>query len=500
MPAAGMQYLHGIEILNIDDGIRPIQTVKSAVIGIIGTAPDADPSVFPINEPVLLIGDQRKAALLGLLGTLPRAVKDVFSIVGATVVIVRVEQGIADNGVTGEAAANQVKARTWSNMVGDPALKTGVWAFMTSTHKVKVKPRILVAPGFTGDRPSTGIKSITINTGGGTYVTTPTVVITGDGQGATGVARLVNGSVEAVVITNPGVGYTQATVSFTGGNLSGGNVAATASAVFGKAANPVAKALEAVAHRVRAHALLEGPNTTNEEAVDFRQDFGTRRTMILDPHALVWDRQLNDYVPRPSSAIAAGLQAYQDYNRGFWWPFSNVAIPNVGGISRPISWEIDDPDTDANYLNENEVTPIIRVDSIGEGGWRFWGLRTCDNDPMWAFWNVSRTTDMIFESITNAMLWIMDRPIRPEVIEQGVETVNFYLRSLERRGATLGGKAWIDKQMNTRDQLMAGKLRIEFDYEPPAPIERLTFGARRNSVYYDVLIDQVIKDLSSTRL
>ena len=39
------QFLHGIEIVQIDDGARPIQTVRSSVIGVIGTAPDADPGV-----------------------------------------------------------------------------------------------------------------------------------------------------------------------------------------------------------------------------------------------------------------------------------------------------------------------------------------------------------------------------------------------------------------------------------------------------------------------
>ncbi|EJS1626716.1 phage tail protein, partial [Vibrio cholerae] len=33
------QFLHGAEVIEIDDGSRPIQTVKSAVIGLVGTAP-----------------------------------------------------------------------------------------------------------------------------------------------------------------------------------------------------------------------------------------------------------------------------------------------------------------------------------------------------------------------------------------------------------------------------------------------------------------------------
>ena len=40
-------FLHGVEVLELDTGIRPIRTVRSAVIGIIGTAPQADAAVYP---------------------------------------------------------------------------------------------------------------------------------------------------------------------------------------------------------------------------------------------------------------------------------------------------------------------------------------------------------------------------------------------------------------------------------------------------------------------
>lgn len=48
------QFLHGVEVVEIDSGPRPIQTVRSSVIGLIGTAPNADAAKFPINTPVLI--------------------------------------------------------------------------------------------------------------------------------------------------------------------------------------------------------------------------------------------------------------------------------------------------------------------------------------------------------------------------------------------------------------------------------------------------------------
>ena len=84
------QFLHGVEVIEIDDGIRPIQTVRSGVIGLIGTAPEANATEFPLNTPVLLAGTQRKAALLGDEGTLKDAIDAIFDQTGAMVVVIRV--------------------------------------------------------------------------------------------------------------------------------------------------------------------------------------------------------------------------------------------------------------------------------------------------------------------------------------------------------------------------------------------------------------------------
>ena len=39
-------FLHGIQNVTVDDGARPITTVRSSTIGLIGSAPEADPLFF----------------------------------------------------------------------------------------------------------------------------------------------------------------------------------------------------------------------------------------------------------------------------------------------------------------------------------------------------------------------------------------------------------------------------------------------------------------------
>ncbi len=50
---------------------------------------------------------------------------------------------------------------------------------------------------------------------------------------------------------------------------------------------------------------------------------------------------------------------------------------------------------------------------------------------------------------------------------------------------------WLDPELNTQTKLMAGKLYVNFDIEPPAPLEHLTFRAYRNGEYYEELIADV---------
>jgi hypothetical protein len=72
----------------------------------------------------------------------------------------------------------------------------------------------------------TGIDAIEVQTAGTNYVSAPTVTITGDGTGATATAKIINGKVTGITITNRGSNYTRATISLTGGGGTGATAVA----------------------------------------------------------------------------------------------------------------------------------------------------------------------------------------------------------------------------------------------------------------------------------
>jgi hypothetical protein len=78
-----------------------------------------------------------------------------------------------------------------------------------------------------------GVSSINILNPGQNYTETPTVIISGDGTGATAVANIVNGRLNSVDVVNRGINYTRATVTIEGGNGFGGTAEAVIDARTG---------------------------------------------------------------------------------------------------------------------------------------------------------------------------------------------------------------------------------------------------------------------------
>jgi phage tail sheath protein FI len=145
-------FLHGVQVIIGDGGTRPIQVAPTSVIGIVGTAPRADADMFPLNTPVLIPASRAMAAKLLANsatsagdGTLPDAIDSIFNQAGAWIVVVRVDVGVDD-------------AATLANVLGGTDAGTGqyegVHAFLAAQSVTFVKPRILIVPGFTHQRPA----------------------------------------------------------------------------------------------------------------------------------------------------------------------------------------------------------------------------------------------------------------------------------------------------------------------------------------------------------
>lgn len=466
-------FLHGVEVITVDSGPRSIQTVRSSIIGLIGTAPDADVEKFPLDTPVL-VSSRGGYAGIGATGTLADALAGIFDQFSPFVVVVRVAAG---------TTADDALSNVIGGVDGTTGARKGVQAFRDAQALCGVTPMLIVAPGFTSVRP-TGVTAVTMSNQGTNYTSAPAVAFAGGGTEVgkvlpTGHAVLGTGAnagkVTSVVIDTPGSHLTAApTISFTGG----GGADAAATATIASYANPAVTAMLAIAAQLRAHVIVTGPSTTDAAAIAYRGDFDSRRLYIVDPKVKVYDTADQVYVSEDGAARIAGHTARIDSEIGFWKSPSNEVVAGIGGTDRPIDYAIGDPNTRANLLNENEVATIIRDD-----GFRLWGNRTASSDPKWAFLNVSRTADMIDISIQQAHKRACDQPITRSYIEDVTASVNAYLRQLKARGAILGGNCWVDRDLNTDADIAAGHITFSYDFTVPPPAERVTFRSSTTDLY-----------------
>ncbi|MCE6982483.1 phage tail sheath family protein, partial [Pseudomonas frederiksbergensis] len=96
----------------------------------------------------------------------------------------------------------------------------------------------------------------------------------------------------------------------------------------------VGTALVALADKLRGLAIIDGPNSTDEAAIAYAENFGAKRAYLVDPGVQYWDTGKNATLDAPASAWVAGLFAWTDSEYGFWASPSNKAFVGITGTSR----------------------------------------------------------------------------------------------------------------------------------------------------------------------
>ncbi len=62
----------------------------------------------------------------------------------------------------------------------------------------------------------------------------------------------------------------------------------------------------------------------------------------------------------------------------------------VVGIEDPRSWGLSDRTSEANFLNNNDITTLIR-----DGGFQAWGNRTTSSDPLFSLLTGLRQSNVL---------------------------------------------------------------------------------------------------------
>lgn len=212
------------------------------------------------------------------------------------------------------------------------------------------------------------------------------------------------------------------------------------------------------------------------------------RVGLCYPHVKYYDTVAAAEVNGPLSTVVAGAWSRRDQENGYWWSGSNIELLGITGVERPIEFSLNDPNCEANLLNEAGIITV--ANSFGTGI-RAWGNRSA----AWPtvshqknFLNVRRTADIIGESLELATLQFLDQPLDNARIDDILETGRRFLRHQVANGAIQDGDVWLDPELNTAETLSAGHLLPSYDFAPYSPLERVSYQARINTEYLRQLV------------
>lgn len=242
---------------------------------------------------------------------------------------------------------------------------------------------------------------------------------------------------------------------------------------------PVATAITVVCAKLRSFGYVYADKCDTKEAVvTYRENFSAREIMLIWPDFTAWNTTTNASDALWASATALGLRAKIDREQGWHKTLSNVGVNGVDGITKDVFFDLQSPESDANYLNSNDITTLVR-----SSGFRFWGSRTTSDDPLFAFENSTRTAQVLADTIAEAHMWAVDKPITPTLVKDIVEGINAKFRELKGLGYIVDGQAWYNEELNDQSTIKAGKLYIDYDYTPVPPLEDLVFQQRITDRY-----------------
>ena len=465
-------FLHGVETVEVNTGARPIRAVKAGVIGIIGTAP----TLVDKTEPILITSKQDADEKLGpamLEFTLRRHVDIILKQGNATIVAVNVYDG-TDHTVLIEDEVKTINAQ----------------GFFYLNEQLIFNPNNanLVVKSFDEETTYVRNEDYTFDEHGKITITNPTLLETPNTQ-----LKVTYRAHRASLVDDADI-----IGGITDGERSGLEVFDLAKTMYNFApkiilcpvfdfSTPVTDALIGKAETLRARALINAnPQvaTVSDAIVErgpqgaFNFRTGSKRAVLCYPARLVpWKNGGNDIIGL--ATFLAGVWSNTINKEGYWVSPSNHEMLGSGQEQYRVTGGFSGPVEGAGEANQlNEVGIVTHLNVFGKAPLT-WGNRSAAWPTSTAvdnFLPVLLTADVIDESIEDAMLPFIDKPITNAVIDSIKETVNAFLNTLVGRGAVLPGSECVyDPADNPVSELALGHLTFQNQYLPPTPAERITF-------------------------
>ncbi len=408
----------GISITRIDNEPRPAVWSDMAIVGLVGTAPDADAQVFPLDTPVFLYSDDRtKLTALGATGTLQDAVTGINDQLGefqvaARIVVVRVDEGVDTDA-------------TIQNIIGSGASGTGIHALIDAGPVLGIIPRLIACPGYTSQQPTAN------------------------------------------------------------------------------EANAVCAALPSVLAKLLAHAVVDGPATTEQAATDWRETISSDRLIPVDPAVKILSGGITVIVPASPRILGIAVRRDHEKQGRPFHSWANQPVHGIVGPSRPINFSLTDGATEGQSLLSNNIGVILRGElgvetAIASGGFVYVGTDNAGEDDLWRFYNVTRGRDYIHLMLLRTLRFYLGRfNITGQTVQAILNTMSFALRDLKADSDILGYEIKFTRDQNSPEQLRLGRFTVNFAAEEPPVLRYLGIQSARYRPALDALLDDLLAQVDA---
>jgi len=378
------QYHHGVKIVELTEGPRPIRTVATAVIGIVGTAPDAAVAI---------------AATVALS----------FVTSNSGIDLVAVAAGTAGNSISLELIDPAANSATLAVSVADKAISASLQTD-ASGNIISLASEVIAA--INGDGAASALLTAADTSGsdgsgvvaaasavkltGGENepfpLNTPSLIIgsrataarldaSGDGKGTLPAAMdaifdQVGAMVVVVRVAEDATPATQTSniIGGTDGNGKNTGLKALLDAEAELGVKPrilgvpgfdaeaaVVAELVSIADSLRGFAYAGINAVTKEDAVTYRDSYGSKRLMLIWPEFTAWDTAASDTVNVSASARALGVRAFIDNQVGWHKTISNVPVNGVTGLSKSVDFNLTDPIPPPIISTKTKSRPLFAV-------------------------------------------------------------------------------------------------------------------------------------------
>lgn len=271
--------------------------------------------------------------------------------------------------------------------------------------------------------------------------------------------------------------------------IAGVNALKTAEAVTGYRPNlivvpewsgtlSVATAMDAVATKLWATAIVDCLAESESLALVFAANFGSRFVLIVHPGEVTLGG-----IVMPSSAAWAGLIAAMDAGSTYGWTesASNRVVKSVSATNRIIDYA-EGQDSEARRLRNAGINTIVR-----DVGWRTYGFETTDIDTIWQPLNRVRTFYKMLRAMIEASRYARDR--KADELLYVKKAIEEFMRGLKGAGVVLGFSAYFDTTKNTKTTVSNGQFYLTVEVQDMSTIREFNIELTYVDDYSDVLLN-----------